>query len=135
RTRLTARLVRERPRLVLLVAPPGFGKTTVLAQWAAQDPRTFAWLLADEQDDDPTAMWTDIVAAIVAAKGERLSEERARAIAGDPDPGLTLAGELEPEAGEIVIAIDEYAHISNARCHESLLRFIERAPRNVEVAL
>jgi len=135
RSRLTARLVRERPRLVLLVAPPGFGKTTVLAQWAAQDPRTFAWLLADEQDDDPTAMWTDIVAAIVAAKGERLSEERARAIAGDPDPGLTLAGELEADAGEIVIAIDEYAHISNGRCHESLLRFIERAPRNVEVAL
>jgi len=117
------------------VAPPGFGKTTVLAQWAAQDPRPFAWLLADEQDDDPTAMWTDIVASIADSMDEPLSEERARAIAGDPDPGLTLAGELEAAGTEIVVAIDEYAQIDNPRCHESLFRFIERAPRNVEVAI
>jgi len=135
RARLTARLVLERPRLVLLVAPPGFGKTTILAQWAAEDPRPFAWLLADQQDDDPTVLWTDIVAAIAASRGEPLSEERARAIAGDPDPGSTLAGELEAAGGEIVIAIDEYAAVSNPRCHASLFRFTERAPPNVEVAI
>src|SRR5262245_31775780 len=129
------RLVDERPRLVLLIAPPGFGKTTLLAQWAELDPRPFAWLLVDDQDNDPTAMWTYIAAAVAASADDQLDEQRARAIAADPDPGATLARELEASGGEIVIAIDDYFQIESPHCHESLYRFIERAPRNVVVAI
>jgi LuxR family transcriptional regulator, maltose regulon positive regulatory protein len=135
RARLTARLVEERPRLVLLVGPPGFGKTTLLAQWAALDPRPFAWLLADDEDNDPAVMWTYIAAAIAKSADDHLDEERLQAIGGDPDPGATLANELEQSGHEIVIAIDDYFQIESERCHDSLVRFIERAPPNVEIAI
>ena len=135
RARLTTRLVEERPRLVLLVAPPGFGKTTLLAQWSEQDPRPFAWLLADEQDDDPTVMWTDIAAALAAAAQGQLSEQRIRAIAGDRDPGSTLSREIEAAGSEMVVVVDDFAQIASPRCHEALFRFIERAPRNLEIAI
>ena len=50
--------------LVTVVAPAGFGKTTLLSQWASRDPRPFAWVSIDERDNDPTVLLTHIAAAI-----------------------------------------------------------------------
>ncbi len=50
RTALVNRLRTSAP-VVTLVAPPGYGKTTVLAQWAERDDRPFAWVSCDEDDD------------------------------------------------------------------------------------
>ena len=36
-----------------VVAPAGYGKTTLLAHWAEADPRPFAWVALDGRDDDP----------------------------------------------------------------------------------
>ena len=41
--------------LVLVVAPAGYGKTTLLSQWATRDARPFAWVSIDERDNDPVA--------------------------------------------------------------------------------
>jgi LuxR family maltose regulon positive regulatory protein len=43
--------------LVTLVAPPGYGKTTLLSQWAERDPRRFAWIADDAQLEQLT--WDD----------------------------------------------------------------------------
>src|SRR5262245_21426200 len=46
------RLTASQTRLVTLVAPAGYGKSTLLRQWADGDPRPFAWLrLAEEERD------------------------------------------------------------------------------------
>jgi LuxR family maltose regulon positive regulatory protein len=45
-------------------APAGYGKTTLLAQWAARDARPFAWISADERDDDPVVLLTNVAAAL-----------------------------------------------------------------------
>ena len=58
RARLTDRLGAdggEGPRLVLVAAPAGFGKTTLLAQWLAaaeSSQRRVAWLALDPGDAD-----------------------------------------------------------------------------------
>jgi LuxR family transcriptional regulator, maltose regulon positive regulatory protein len=49
---------------VLLVAPPGYGKTTVLAQWAAKDARPFAWVTIDGRDNDPVVLLRHLAAAL-----------------------------------------------------------------------
>jgi LuxR family maltose regulon positive regulatory protein len=41
--------------LAALVAPAGYGTTTLLEQWAARDDRAFAWLPVGSEDDDPVA--------------------------------------------------------------------------------
>jgi LuxR family transcriptional regulator, maltose regulon positive regulatory protein len=128
-------LVEARPRLVLLVAPPGFGKSTLLAEWAERDQRPFAWLLADEQDDDPTVLWTYMAAAVANALDEEMANERIRGIARDEAPEATLAQELETSGREIVIAIDDCFQIRDDRSHAALFRFIELAPSNVEIAI
>ncbi len=50
--------------LVLLVAPAGYGKTTLLSQWATRDARPFAWVSVDEHDNDPVAFLRHVAAAL-----------------------------------------------------------------------
>src|SRR4051794_16106433 len=52
RAGIVNRLRVERAPVVVLSAPPGYGKTTVLAQWAQRDPRPFCWLRLEAGDDD-----------------------------------------------------------------------------------
>src|SRR5215216_6733424 len=50
--------------LVLVVAPAGYGKTTLLSQWANRDVRPFAWVSIDECDNDPVAFLRHVAAAL-----------------------------------------------------------------------
>src|SRR5207248_10231039 len=68
RPRLSDRLRRGiEARLTLVSAPAGFGKTTLLAaalQGTADGKRVIAWLSLDPSDNDPTAFWTYVIAAL-----------------------------------------------------------------------
>jgi len=65
--RLNAGLHRK---LTLISAPAGFGKTTLLSEWASQrvsesaNGRPVAWVSLDESDNDPTRFLTYFVAAL-----------------------------------------------------------------------
>jgi len=50
--------------VVTIVAPPGYGKTTLLAQWIEGDPRPAAWLSLDERDDDPSVLLAHLAVAL-----------------------------------------------------------------------
>lgn len=55
-------------RVVSIVAPAGYGKTTVLAQWAKRDRRPFAWVSLDDADNDPVVLLTYVAAALDSAE-------------------------------------------------------------------
>jgi hypothetical protein len=56
---LIERLARGDPRpIVSVVAPAGYGKTTLLSQWAARNGQAFAWVSVDEPDNDPKVLLT-----------------------------------------------------------------------------
>ncbi len=66
RTELLSRLEHERLRpLVLLTAPAGYGKTTLLSQWSEESERPFAWVMLDELDGDPEVLADSITRALV----------------------------------------------------------------------
>src|SRR6266480_2009099 len=50
--------------LVIVAAPAGYGKTTLLSQWANRDARSFAWVAIDEGDNDPAVLLRHIAAAL-----------------------------------------------------------------------
>ena len=71
RPRLTERLDRgSASKLMLVSAPAGFGKTTLLAEWLTAGParltdeRSAAWLSLDQGDNDPATFWTYVIAAL-----------------------------------------------------------------------
>jgi LuxR family transcriptional regulator, maltose regulon positive regulatory protein len=71
RPELLRRLDERRPRHVtLVIAPAGFGKTTLLAAWSeaqARKKRPVAWLSLDGEDDDPQQLGAYLVAALSRA--------------------------------------------------------------------
>jgi hypothetical protein len=76
RTALVNRLRANTSLPVLtLTAPVGYGKTTLLAQWAARDARPLAWVAVDERDEDPVVLLRHVAAAPLARSPAR---ERAR---------------------------------------------------------
>jgi LuxR family maltose regulon positive regulatory protein len=64
KTDVIERLSTSRARLVSVVAPAGYGKTTLLARWAEADPRPFAWVALDGQDDDAVVFLRHLAGAI-----------------------------------------------------------------------
>src|SRR3954468_4345051 len=64
RTALVNRLRATLEPLTILTAPAGYGKTTVLAQWAVRDSRPFAWASVDDRDNDPIVLLRHVALAL-----------------------------------------------------------------------
>ena len=65
RQRLVERLVAGiQHELVVVCGPAGFGKSSLLAEWAHRGQRSVAWLSLDEDDNDPSQFWRHVAAAL-----------------------------------------------------------------------
>ena len=141
RARCTDVLRESAPRLVLFAAPPGFGKTTLLAQWRDVDGRAFACVSLDAGDNDPVMFWSYIVQAIQHAVPEWGAGAAALSALSEPRAGVVDAvvpavlHDLEAVGEQLVLVLDDYQEITNRTCHDSLNFFLERAPSNVTLAL
>ena len=72
---LIERLAQTNPRqIVSVVAPSGYGKTTLLSQWAERHGQSFAWVSVDEKDNDPKVLLSYVAEALDAVQpvGERV---------------------------------------------------------------
>ncbi len=67
----------QRSRVVLVAAPAGYGKSTLVAQWCDRDPRATAWVQLGHGDNDPVVLIARVVAAVERTgpvRGELLEE-------------------------------------------------------------
>ena len=69
RSFLIDQLRQRDPRpVVSVVAPSGYGKTTLLSQWAERNGRSFAWVSVDERDNDPKVLLSYVAEALDAVE-------------------------------------------------------------------
>ena len=73
-----------------VVAPAGYGKTTLLSQWAESNGQPFAWVSLDERDNDPKVLLTYVAEALDAVEpiGQRVFD----ALASPWQLGARLGG-------------------------------------------
>ena len=80
--------------VVAICAPPGYGKTTLLAEWAERDPRPFAWLSIDGLDNDPAVLLRYI--AVALDRHEAVDQTVFGALGS---PGASIMGDIVPRLG------------------------------------
>lgn len=107
RPRLVRRLseARDAP-FVLLVAPAGFGKTTLLSEWAALDGRRFAWIELDARDGDPRRLLASVTRTMHEGQPPTvLVVDNAQAITSpEAFEALEIAARSMPGGSQIVLA-------------------------------
>src|SRR5215207_6844110 len=142
RPRLIAKLEPEAGRkLMLISAPAGFGKTTLLGEWAASrsDEQCVAWVSLDEADNDPARFLSYLVAALQTVE-EEIGEgvlSSLRAPGSPPIEALTgaLLNELADFPGTLAIVLDDYHLIDSDQVHGIVSFLLERLPSNVHLVI
>ncbi|WP_353950456.1 LuxR C-terminal-related transcriptional regulator [Knoellia sp. S7-12] len=131
----------RRPRLVLIAAPAGFGKTTLLSQWLADDavnnPDTgVAWLSLDAEDNDPSRFLEHLVAALTTI--DEFAEAGELVAAGQLSAEAVLTSvvnDLDLRPGNTVIALDDYHVIDNPDVQRAVAFLLEHLPQHVTIAI
>jgi len=128
-------------KLMLISAPAGFGKTTLLGEWAASrsDEQCVAWVSLDEGDNDPARFLSYLVAALQTVE-EEIGEgvlSSLRAPGSPPVEALTgaLINELADVPGTLAIVLDDYHLIDSDQVHGMVAFLLERLPSNVHVLI
>ena len=138
RPRLEARLAHATDAKLLLVsAPAGFGKTTLVAEWLATlaaEGAAVAWVSLDERDNDPAVFWAYVLAALSAAVPGL--GENAQGLLGSGDAPIevvlaTLVNALDGIDRAVVLVLDDYHVIDRGEIHEGLTALIDDLPRLV----
>ena len=136
RTALIDRLLRNGEPVVSVVAPPGYGKTTLLAQWANQVEPRVAWVSCERVHNDPVALWSDILAAL--NRIEPLSEQATSILAAsgggaEAVPQLVVA--ISALQGPVLVVLDHLETVTSPQCTTSIAELTLRVPDGWQLAL
>ena len=140
RSRLIERLNQGMAReLVLVCTPAGFGKTTLLADWAAGARWPVGWLSLDPEDNDPMRFWRYVVAAL-----DRVVDGLAEQVLPLLTPPsvmwsqgvvTALANQLQATPDELVLVLDDYHVMESRPVHEGMAFLLDHLPPRLHVVI
>ena len=136
RTALVRRLAATRVPVITVAAPPGYGKTTLMAQWAQRSGSRVAWLSCDDADNDPVVLLSALAVALgrigpvdpaifsaLASSGADITmvPRFVAAVASVPPP--------------VTVLVDHAEAVTNKQCLNTIAEFALRLPPGWQLAL
>ena len=129
-------------KLVLVDAPAGFGKTTLVAQWrtSVTECRPFAWVSLDPGDNDPGRLWWHVVCAVQRACPDFGAEDVLGTLRVQvPEFTVTvlpcLVNALAALTTPVILVLDDYHVITERACHQQLNFLLAHLPPSVQLVL
>ena len=121
-----------------VVAPAGYGKTTLLAQWAERNGQAFAWVSLDERDNDPKVLLTYVAEALDAV--EPISKQVFDALAS---PGSSVPGSVVPRLGAalasmtapVALVLDDVHVLHDQECRAAMPVLADHVPSGSQLVL
>jgi LuxR family transcriptional regulator, maltose regulon positive regulatory protein len=127
RPRLTRLLTESESRVMLLVAPAGYGKTTLAREWLAGTGRKHAWYQVTAASADVAALaigLANTAATVVPGAGEQLRAQLKASVDPGAEPALMaseLAADLVSWPPEVRFVIDDYQVVADSSAAESFI--------------
>jgi LuxR family maltose regulon positive regulatory protein len=124
--------------VIFISTGPGWGKTTLLAQWAARSQRPFAWVSVDADDNDPIVLLTYVATAL-----DRVSRLDSSVFAALASPGASIEGTVVPRLGvalatmdkAVVLVFDDLHLLDSQRCLDAIATLARHVPAGSQLVL
>ncbi|MDK8464318.1 LuxR C-terminal-related transcriptional regulator [Marinobacter sp. SS13-12] len=126
-------------RLNLVVAPAGFGKTTLVSQWCSRTSSNVVWLSLDEHDDEPRRFWQYVVGAFEhngLAGLEECRQQLSHCSLQELEGPITgLINVLAADGAAWSLILDDYHFIRDPQLQRQVSYFIDYLPPDVMITL
>jgi ATP/maltotriose-dependent transcriptional regulator MalT len=125
-------------RLILLSAPPGYGKTTLLSEWIAVQDTPAIWLALDDKDNDPVRFFQYMLLALKQhAPGlEELLSTLNTLHAANLEILITeVINQLVQNPQPILLVLDDYHLVHNSENHALVQYLLDHQPPQFHLAI
>lgn len=138
RTRLLAHLdasVAAGRGVVLVSAPAGSGKSTLVNGWLDARVGGVGWLQVDEGDDDPSRFWAYVAAAL--AETIPALPDAIRTSMGDGSDAIvgSVVNQIADHGDDVVLVVDDYHLVTNDHVHRSVEQLVSLRPDNLTIVV
>jgi len=110
-------------RVVGVTAPAGYGKSTLMAEWAHTEDRRVGWVSLDRFDDDPGVLLTLLAAAyagLAPAAADLVAEMSGLGISALGRAAPRLAAAFRASPAPFVLMMDDVHELASPACHDVL---------------
>jgi LuxR family transcriptional regulator, maltose regulon positive regulatory protein len=123
--------------VVGVVAPAGYGKTTLLAQWAQRTAHRVAWVSVDQRDNDPAVLLTYVAVAL-----DRVEPIDPRVVRGLAGPGASIVGVVARLAAamaamsrSVALVLDHLELLENQECLDAVAELAAQLPAGAQLLM
>lgn len=126
-------------KLILVSAPAGYGKTTLLAEWIEQRSFQVGWVSLDEQDNDLRRFFSYFIGSLSTIT--KTIDESILTYLKDQNPESNTAflslliNQVSASSKSISLVLDDYHCITNPEIHQSISYLLENLPRNMRLII
>ena len=127
----------EDVRVVTVTAPAGYGKTTVLAQWAALYGPDAAWLTLDGVDNDPAILLAHLLGALGVPDPHRAGPGDETIIPGPAERRLLYRAveAVRRRTHAVLIVLDDAHVLEDATAIDAVVGLVDRLPSGSRIAI
>ncbi len=133
---LVERLAAPGAALTAIVAPAGYGKTTVATQLAERIGADRAWVSLEHADDEPVRFWTYVAAALCSAQVNGADSTYSLLTAGVeavPQASLALRARIEAHGRPVVLVLDDMHWLTHPIIESTLGDWLRHPLANLHV--
>lgn len=125
-------------RLILVCAPAGYGKTTIVCEWLQKIPQA-CWISVDKSDNDPRLFFSYLIAALQTIRSDIGRQAQTILDAPQPPPLQVVLSSILNDLAQIhsqtVIILDDYQSIHTSQIHEGMAFLLDYLPPGVHFVM